>query len=142
MQNFLGSNNSSNLYHDICTYGTFFNPASRHYGMHDANVICDRCRRQYLDVCIGYGSRDLCLQCVQEVTRQIQSPLPRRLEIPRTYDLDSRHLDAPTEGYRKAILPFGGRDYYIGDSIPPPSYGISRQSHSFSSSEDLPRFMN
>ena len=124
MQNFLGSNNSSNLYHDICTYGTFFNPASRHYGMHDVNVICDRCRRNYLDVCIGYGSRDLCLQCVQEVTRQIQSPMPRHIEIPRTYDFDPRH------------------DYYRVDSMPPPTYGVVRQSHTFSPSEDLPRFMN
>jgi len=74
------------IYQDICTYGTFYNPAGRHYGMDHANVQCDRCGRTSLDVCIGYGSRDLCLKCVHEVTsRPMIHPRIRWDQMPPIY---------------------------------------------------------
>ncbi len=61
---------NENIFQDICRHGTFYYPASSHYGYDTANVICDRCKDQHLDVCIGYKKQyDLCLRCVQEICK-------------------------------------------------------------------------
>lgn len=49
--------------------GTFFYPAWKHYGV-KMYVSCDRCNRQNLEVSLGYGKYDLCLLCVDELTRK------------------------------------------------------------------------
>jgi hypothetical protein len=61
------SDHSRNLaFADICKYGTYYNPAWSHYGG-KCNVICDRCNKRHLDVCIGWNNKDLCWSCVQIV---------------------------------------------------------------------------
>jgi len=91
--------------------GTFYYPAWKHYGSSPVDVVCDRCSRNNLVSCIGYGSNfDLCLNCVQTITEtlnestQIPNPIidpippyihPRpRLEnpIPPQYTDDFRPL--------------------------------------------------
>lgn len=54
---------------DIYKHGTYYNPAWRHYGEH-VNVICDRCQRQNLLVCIGFRENDLCLTCVEQLANR------------------------------------------------------------------------
>ena len=56
----------------ICQLGTYFNPASKHY-KNNSKVSCDRCRKQNIDICIGWDSYDLCMKCVQEVNNIIIS---------------------------------------------------------------------
>lgn len=63
----------------IYTYGTYYNPASSHYGndptgSRSANrsVMCDRCYRKNLNICIGYDRFDLCLSCVETVANNIK----------------------------------------------------------------------
>ena len=51
--------------------GTYYNPASSHYNT-DTSVICDRCKRTNLDMCIGYDTYDLCLQCIQDISLQLK----------------------------------------------------------------------
>ena len=51
--------------------GTYHNPASQRYGP-DANVVCDRCKKSKLDVCIGYQTYDLCLACIQEINELLK----------------------------------------------------------------------
>lgn len=51
---------------NLCKYGTYYNPATKHYN-NNANVVCDRCFRNNLDACIGWQTYDLCLQCVNTV---------------------------------------------------------------------------
>lgn len=51
----------------LLTLGTFYCPASKHYGNNTPNVLCDRCRRQNLVCCIGFESKDLCMKCVLEM---------------------------------------------------------------------------
>ena len=51
--------------------GTYYNPASKRYGP-DANVVCDRCKKSKLDVCIGLQIYDLCLACVQEINELLK----------------------------------------------------------------------
>jgi hypothetical protein len=64
---------NSEILYNISTYGTYYNPAEKHYD-NGQTVICDRCYREKLDVCIGYEKYDLCLDCVKEVV-QIGKPM-------------------------------------------------------------------
>lgn len=54
---------------NIYNYGSYYNPAYRHYG-DVTNVVCDRCRRSNLDICIGWQTYDLCLKCVSDLNDQ------------------------------------------------------------------------
>jgi hypothetical protein len=58
----------------ICKYGTYYNPAYNHYGS-ETNVMCDRCRKDNLDICVGWQSHDLCLPCVITVNSETKSPV-------------------------------------------------------------------
>ncbi len=44
------------------TLGTYYNPAKKHYGR-DVSVVCDRCSKSDLRVCIGTDTTDICLAC-------------------------------------------------------------------------------
>lgn len=59
---------TSNLMENICQYGTYYNPATKHYGGAANNVVCDKCHRNNLSVCVGWQTFDLCLKCVQDIT--------------------------------------------------------------------------
>lgn len=52
--------------------GKYFNPAYLHYGK-KVNVVCDRCKRSNLSICIGHdigdNNYDLCLTCVDDLDR-------------------------------------------------------------------------
>lgn len=64
-------------YFKLLDNGTYFYPAWKHYNR-KTNVFCDRCNRQNLKACIGYANFDLCLLCIDELTRN-------------NYDCPSRH---------------------------------------------------
>lgn len=49
--------------------GQYSNPAWKRYGCIETNVICDRCRKTNLKVCVGHGKIDLCLNCVMEMQK-------------------------------------------------------------------------
>lgn len=51
----------------VYKYGTYYNPAWKHYGG-ETNVVCDRCKSSNLSVCIGHGSLDLCMICINEMS--------------------------------------------------------------------------
>lgn len=54
---------------EILNSGIFYNPASKHYhNKVNPRVVCDYCRRDNLNVCIGYKEYDLCLPCVDRLT--------------------------------------------------------------------------
>lgn len=55
-------------YHNIVKYGRYFNPAKAHYQNAEC-VVCDRCHKTDLSICIGYEDYDLCFSCVEEVKR-------------------------------------------------------------------------
>ena len=64
---------TSDLMANICKFGTYYNPAWKHYGVM-TNVVCDRCHKDNLKACIGWQTFDLCLGCVQEVTDVVNNP--------------------------------------------------------------------
>jgi hypothetical protein len=64
---------------DAFYYGVYYNPASKHYGR-ECSVICDKCRRSNLEVCIGYAKTDLCLSCAQSMS--FLAKKPEILEFP------------------------------------------------------------
>jgi hypothetical protein len=55
-------------YYKLIDHGTYYYPAWKHYNR-KTSVFCDRCHRQNLRACIGYSNFDLCLLCVDELTR-------------------------------------------------------------------------
>lgn len=54
---------TSTTLEDVVLNGKYYNPAYSHYG-YKTNVVCDRCKRTNLDICIGYKDQDLCFNCV------------------------------------------------------------------------------
>lgn len=67
----------------ICNYGTYFNPANKHYKT-TASVVCDRCFTNNLTSCIGWQTFDLCLTCVDTINKKI---IPSILSDPRKYQM-------------------------------------------------------
>ncbi len=67
-------------YKDVIERGTFYYPASRHYG-DGSSVACDRCARAALKACIGYKNADLCMICVDFLlgSRTVTSNTAREL---------------------------------------------------------------
>ena len=55
-------------YNKVIDFGSFYNPAWKHYGKY-VIVGCDRCGKNNINSCIGFGSQDLCLICADELTR-------------------------------------------------------------------------
>lgn len=72
------------MYKQIYKYGTYYNPASKHYGS-NASVVCDRCHKSDLDICIGYESHDLCMPCIQEINSKYKQPVYQEI-APFGYD--------------------------------------------------------
>jgi hypothetical protein len=71
MQEYNRSSYDENASNDVITSniisnGVEYNPAWKHYGK-EVRVICDRCGKQRIDVCIGWDKHDLCLECVQQI---------------------------------------------------------------------------
>ena len=65
---------NANTMLDIYKLGTYYNPASTHYG-EGKSVICDRCAKCNLTACIGYLNYDLCLSCADVVDRKANKSL-------------------------------------------------------------------
>lgn len=59
---------------NVVTYGKYYFPAGLHY-FRTCSVTCDRCKRTNLPACIGYTHYDLCMQCVDKVTKNIELPI-------------------------------------------------------------------
>lgn len=55
-----------NKYLEVVQFGHYYYPAFRHYGK-EVDVCCDKCGKQKLVSCIGYGQMDLCLKCASDV---------------------------------------------------------------------------
>lgn len=68
--------NSSNFVR-ICKNGTYYFPASSHYGEnYNGGVQCDRCFKANLKASIGYKDSDLCIECVSKVLQLIETVNP------------------------------------------------------------------
>ncbi len=61
----------------IWKYGTYYNPASKHYG-NPGNIMCDKCFKDNLNMCIGYEDYDLCLNCVEDINKIKQKMIKDR----------------------------------------------------------------
>ncbi len=63
----------------ICKYGEYYNPASSHHGGgKNINVMCDKCYKDKLEICIGYENYDLCLSCNEEINKIKNKITPKR----------------------------------------------------------------
>ena len=73
----------------VYKFGTYYNPASNHYGS-VANVACDRCYKNNLDISIGWQTYDLCLVCTNEINNELKSkshyhPVPQTIQAKPHY---------------------------------------------------------
>ena len=59
----------------VYKFGSYYNPASNHYG-NAANVVCDRCFKDNLDISIGWQTYDLCLQCINVINIELKNKSP------------------------------------------------------------------
>jgi hypothetical protein len=59
----------------VLVHGTYYMPAAKHYWTFfgpkkgDIVVCCDNCNATNLVACIGYKTNDLCLPCVESLTK-------------------------------------------------------------------------
>lgn len=65
----------------IYSNGTYYSPANKHYGSDLVNVVCDRCFKNNLDICVGWLTHDLCLQCVTEIGNKINNKVDKAEKI-------------------------------------------------------------
>jgi hypothetical protein len=56
---------------NVYNYGTYYNPASKHYGGDHMTVNCDRCSRTNLKTCIGWQKFDLCNACISDIEKTV-----------------------------------------------------------------------
>jgi hypothetical protein len=85
-------------------FGTYYNPASRHYGSNASNVICDNCRKENLKACIGWENCDLCMQCIDRLNDKLYVPIPRvnmppvvMCMFPTSFSLNSNNKNCQME---------------------------------------------
>uniref|UniRef100_A0A6C0C6L4 Uncharacterized protein n=1 Tax=viral metagenome TaxID=1070528 RepID=A0A6C0C6L4_9ZZZZ len=89
---------------NICLYGTYYNPAEKHYGK-ECDVICDKCFRHNLDVSIGWQTYDLCLKCAQSVNRYLNKPVVEdNTEEIKCQTKMVQHIFKPTGGPVKRMV--------------------------------------
>jgi hypothetical protein len=55
----------------IVSEGKFYCPSGKHYGNNTSNVRCDRCNKHHLHCCVGFGTMDLCMSCVEIVATHL-----------------------------------------------------------------------
>lgn len=54
---------------NVYKFGVYYNPAFKQYEMVQTiiNIMCIRCRKNYLNVCIGWNNKNLCLECAHMI---------------------------------------------------------------------------
>jgi hypothetical protein len=52
---------------DCANHGTYYSPATKHYGSRYDIVVCDGCGKKPLTSCYGLGNCDLCMNCRDEL---------------------------------------------------------------------------
>lgn len=55
-------------YTTILKNGSFFYPANKHYSF-TGSVTCDKCKSSNIQACVGYSTFDLCMNCVDRLTK-------------------------------------------------------------------------
>ena len=75
------NNCDESVYKKICESGILYYPSNKHYDS-TTSVNCDRCHKHNINVCIGWNSYDMCLNCVQEVCNCIDKDKPK-IEEPK-----------------------------------------------------------
>lgn len=56
---------------NIYRYGKYYNPAKSHYPYNQNSIVnCDKCNKSNLPVCIGWNDLDLCLGCVDIISKR------------------------------------------------------------------------
>ena len=61
---------SQEILEKIYRCGTYYNPSTKHYG-YDTRVQCDRCSRSHISISIGWSEYDICMKCIDEMSRDI-----------------------------------------------------------------------
>ncbi|VBB17923.1 hypothetical protein YASMINEVIRUS_386 [Yasminevirus sp. GU-2018] len=119
----------------IVKYGKYYNPARLHYSP-TTRVICDRCQKENIPVCIGYENQDLCLGCADYVASTMYVNLPEPRE-PLTLMMSGRFDTALTRMATDRFI--GGRDerltYMMSDRF---NFGSRDDDVSSDVSDDVP----
>ena len=110
----------------VIKLGTFFYPASKHYDR-NVSVRCDRCFKTDLLSCVGFEQLDLCLVCVDSVSKILDNKkapvrvVTRMMQSMVVPDFDS-DLDTMTKMMQSMVVPnenFGERTRMFQSAINP-----------------------
>lgn len=71
-------NNKQELF-KIVSSGKYYYPAYTHYSLTPVNVRCDYCSKSNLECAIGLDDKDLCLSCVDVMTKNDLFNNPNKL---------------------------------------------------------------
>lgn len=97
------------LYLNIYNYGTYYNPAWKHYNRSNAIVNCDRCYRSGIPVSVGWKEYDLCMNCVHIM--ESMAPKPQMTLTRMTQELfyprikDNEQYQATTNMMQRQFKP-------------------------------------
>ena len=59
------------IFHRVLKFGIFYRPAKSHYNfVYNKIVVCDRCGKMDLKLCVGYANIDLCLSCIDLLSEE------------------------------------------------------------------------
>jgi hypothetical protein len=88
---------------NIILKGSFYYPAYKHYNK-VTNVRCDRCNKENLQCCIGYGEMDLCMRCADIVTQIMDYKEPEIVINPPLIKMRQNMFDTPKTLMRQKIF--------------------------------------
>jgi hypothetical protein len=101
---------------DIVKYGRYYYPANQRYAPTSV-VICDRCKRRDIPVCIGYQDQDLCLPCAEQVSvimkRREAIPIPEPGGSP--FDRITTRMESGR--FRGDTMTYMASDRFRGDTM-------------------------
>lgn len=89
------------ILNNIFRLGKYYNPAHKHYD-ENTDVVCDKCQRHGIDVSIGWKNYDLCMSCVDYMSK---SPIVPKVNKPNELMLDY--------GEEPNIIILGGKECLI-----------------------------
>lgn len=102
----------------IATYGKYYNPAESHYQSTIVGtvprVVCDRCQRGNLNVCVGLMTYDLCLKCVEDVVALSKTDAQgNSFPVPAPFNLPSIATPATPISTNRRFPSNGGEIYTL-----------------------------
>lgn len=114
---------NANDFKTIVQKGTYYFPANKHYAGY-GHVICDRCSKTNIECSIGYQNLDMCMVCVDIISKQIANTTMSRNQFdrPMTRMLQPQFDRPMTRMLQEQFRTSNSLDAQFGRPLPRPTY--------------------